>query len=140
MPEQNRRDFFVYLDEFHTFTTLTIATMLSELRKYRVNLVLANQYLSQLDPEVQDAIFGNVGTVIAFRLGSDDAAFFGREFAPIFDDEDFLNLPLYRAYLRLAINGQMSHAFSARILSPEELPIARHSGPDPSTFSRSLDS
>jgi len=122
-PEAKRRDFFVYLDEFHTFTTLTIATMLSELRKYRVNLVLANQYLSQLDPEVHDAVFGNVGTVVAFRVGSDDAAFLGREFAPVFDAEDFLNLPLYRAYLRLAIDGQMSQAFSARILSPEELAL-----------------
>jgi type IV secretory pathway TraG/TraD family ATPase VirD4 len=122
IQEQNRRDFFVYLDEFHTFTTLTIATMLSELRKYRVNLVLANQYLSQLDSEVHDAIFGNVGTVVAFRLGSDDAAFFGREFAPVFDAEDFLNLPLYRVYLRLAINGQMSQAFSASIISPDDLP------------------
>jgi hypothetical protein len=120
-PERDRRDFFVYLDEFHTFTTLTIATMLSELRKYRVNLILANQYLSQLDPDVHDAVFGNVGTVVAFRVGSDDAAFLSREFAPVFDAEDFLNLPLYRAYLRLAINGQMSQAFSARILSPEEL-------------------
>jgi len=119
--EQERRDFFVYLDEFHTFTTLTIATMLSELRKYRVNLVLANQYLGQLEAEVRDAIFGNVGTVVVFRLGSDDAAFLGREFAPVFIAEDFLNLPLYRAYLRLAINGQMSQAFSASIISPDDL-------------------
>lgn len=120
-PEANRRDFFVYLDEFHTFTTLTIATMLSELRKYRINLVLANQYLSQVEPEVLDAVFGNVGTVVAFRVGSDDAAFLGREFAPVFEAEDFLNLPLYHAYLRLAIGGQMSQPFSARILSPNAL-------------------
>jgi hypothetical protein len=119
-PEPNRRDFFVYLDEFHNFTTLSVATMLSELRKYRVNMVLANQYLSQIEPEVLDAVFGNVGTVVAFRVGSDDAAFLGREFAPVFEAEDFLNLPLYRVYLRLAINGQMSQPFSARIVDPEE--------------------
>ena len=118
--EGDRRDFFVYLDEFHTFTTLTIATMLSELRKYRINLVLANQYLSQIEPEVLDAVFGNVGTIVAFRLGADDAAHMGREFAPVFEPEDFLNLPLYHAYLRLAINGQMSRPFSARIMSPTE--------------------
>jgi len=121
-PEADRRDFFVYLDEFHTFTTLTIATMLSELRKYRVNLVLANQYLSQVDPDVRDAVFGNVGTVVALRLGSDDAAFLAREFAPIFEAEDFLNLPLYHAYIRLAIAGQSSRPFSAHILSPAEVP------------------
>lgn len=119
-PEAYRRDFFVYLDEFHNFTTLTIATMLSELRKYRINLVLANQYLSQVEPEVLDAVFGNVGSIVAFRVGSDDATFLGREFAPVFEAEDFLNLPLYRIYLRLAINGQMSQPFSASVLSPDE--------------------
>jgi len=126
-PEADRRDFFVYLDEFHTSTTLTIATMLSELRKYRVNLMLANQYLSQVDPDVRDAVFGNVGTVVAFRLGSDDAAFLAREFAPIFEAEDFLNLPLYHAYIRLAIGGQSSRPFSAHVMSPSEIPEAKSS-------------
>jgi type IV secretory pathway TraG/TraD family ATPase VirD4 len=80
--EADRRDFLAYLDEFHTFTTLSIATMLSELRKYRINMVLANQYLSQIEPDVLDAVFGNVGTIVAFRIGSDDAAFLGRDSPP----------------------------------------------------------
>src|SRR5438876_1248612 len=73
IPEENRRDFYVYLDEFQSFTTLSLANMLSELRKYRVGMILAHQYLSQLDPQVRDAILGNVGTMIAFRLGLSDA-------------------------------------------------------------------
>lgn len=72
-PQEERRDFYLYLDEFHTFATLTLATMLSELRKYRLNLILAHQYLSQLEPEIRDAVFGNAGTFIAFRVGALDA-------------------------------------------------------------------
>jgi hypothetical protein len=72
-PQEERRDFYLYLDEFHTFATLTLATMLSELRKYRLNLILAHQYLSQLETEVRDAVFGKAGTFIAFRVGALDA-------------------------------------------------------------------
>src|SRR5206468_2658980 len=81
-PEANRRDFYVYLDEFQSFTTLSVANMLSELRKYRVGLILAHQYLSQLDLQVRDAILGNVGTMIAFRLGLADAEILENEFRP----------------------------------------------------------
>lgn len=86
-PQEKRRDFYLYLDEFHTFATLTLATMLSELRKYRLNLVLAHQYLSQLEPEVRDAVFGNAGTFIAFRVGALDAPTVARELAPKFKAE-----------------------------------------------------
>lgn len=113
MPEVARRDFYVYLDEFHTFTTLSLAAMLSELRKYRVNLILANQYLSQIDRQILDAVLGNVGTVISFRLGPADAAFISKEFSPKLDAFDFMNLPNYSIYLRLMIDGTVSPPFSA---------------------------
>jgi len=111
--QAERRDFPVYLDEFHSFTTLSVATMLSELRKYGVNMVLAHQYLAQLDDAIRDAIFGNVGTIISFRVGAQDAAFLAREFAPTFAAEDFIRLPQYHVYLRLMIDGEMSKPFSA---------------------------
>lgn len=121
VPEAKRRPFFVYLDEFHTFSTLSLATMLSELRKYRVGMVLANQYLGQLDPRVRDALIANAGTLIAFRLGAQDARFLAPEFAPVFAPEDLLSLPNHHIYLRLMIGGEPSRPFSARTLSPEEV-------------------
>jgi type IV secretory pathway TraG/TraD family ATPase VirD4 len=83
--EESRRDFHLYLDEFQTFATLHMAEMLSELRKYRVNLILAHQYLAQLDHEVRDPILGNVGTIVCFRIGAEDAVILKREFAPEFE-------------------------------------------------------
>lgn len=114
--EEQRRDFFIYLDEFQSFTTLSLATMLSELRKYRVNLVLAHQHLSQLALEIRDAILGNVGTIICFRLGVPDAEILAKEMYPEFSIEDLVNLPNYRMYLKLMINGQVSKPFSAETL------------------------
>jgi len=121
VPEEERRPFFIYLDEFHTFTTLSLATMLAELRKYRVGLVLAHQYLGQLEPAVRDAVLGNVGTLISFRVGAQDAPLIARELAPVFKPEDLINLPNYHIYLRLLIDGEPSRPFSARTLSPAEL-------------------
>jgi hypothetical protein len=112
-PEANRPDFYVYLDEFQTFTTLSLATMLAELRKYRVNMTLANQYLSQMEPEVRDAILGNIGTLITFRLGPSDATFLAKEFEPEFMAEDLMRLSNYHIYLKLMINGTVSRPFSA---------------------------
>jgi len=112
-PQEARRDFYLYLDEFHTFATLTLATMLSELRKYRLNLILAHQYLSQLETEVRDAVFGNAGTFIAFRVGALDAPTVARELAPKFEAEDLLSLPNFSVYLRLMIRGEPSRPFSA---------------------------
>lgn len=111
--EDNRRDFHVYLDEFQNFTTLSLATMLSELRKYRVNLVLSHQYLSQVDPQVRDAILGNAGTIVSFRLGVTDAEILAREFHPEFSVEDLIGLPNYRIYLKLMIDSAVSKPFSA---------------------------
>jgi hypothetical protein len=111
--EADRRDFYVYLDEFQTFSTLSLANMLSELRKYRMNLVLTHQFLSQLELLVRDAVLGNVGTTIAFRLGLADAEVLEREFAPVFSALDLINLPNYHVYLKLMVDGAVSKPFSA---------------------------
>jgi hypothetical protein len=116
-PGQSRRHFYLYLDEFQNFTTLSLANMLSELRKYRVGLVLAHQYLAQLDERVRDAILGNVGTVIAFRVGPEDAQILAREFAPEFSARDLAGLPNYHIYVKLMIDGAVSEPFSAETLS-----------------------
>ncbi len=118
IPEEKRKDFAIVLDEFQTFTTLSVATMLAELRKYRVGMVLAHQHLSQLDPDIRDAVFGNAGTIISFRVGAADGAFLAREFAPTFSAEDFISLPLYHIYIRLLIDGEPSRPFSATTLPP----------------------
>src|SRR5437588_2067081 len=99
VQEEERRDFFLYLDEFQTFSTLSLANMLSELRKYRLNLILAHQYLSQLDDELKDAILGNVGTIVSFRIGPEDAEILAKEFYPTFSVSDLMNLPNYQIYL-----------------------------------------
>lgn len=116
--EESRRDFYVYLDEFHTFSTLSLATMLSELRKYKINLILAHQYLSQLEPEIRDAVLGNTGTIVSFRVGSSDAPVIARELAPRFEATDLIGLPNYNIYLRLMIDGQISKAFSGETVFP----------------------
>ena len=121
-PEAERRDYTLYLDEFHNFTTQSLVLMLSELRKYRLSLVLAHQYLTQLDPSIKDAVLGNVGTIIAFRIGAQDAEIFAQEFAPEFSVTDFTNLPNYHIYLKLMIDGKMSRPFSAATLPPAFLP------------------
>jgi type IV secretory pathway TraG/TraD family ATPase VirD4 len=108
-----RKDFFVYVDEFQAFTTLAVANMLSELRKYRVSLAMGHQYLHQLEPEIRHAVLGNAGTVISFRLGAEDAGYISREFDGVFQAGDLLNLPNRHVYLRLMIEGQPSKPFSA---------------------------
>jgi len=117
-PESERRNFFVYLDEFQNFTTLSVATMLSELRKYHVGLTLAHQFVSQVAPEVRDAILGNAGTMISFRVGPLDAALLKRYFAPEITELDLLYLPNYSVYLRLMVDGVVSSPFSADTLPP----------------------
>lgn len=116
LPEKERRPFWLYLDEFQTFSTLSLATMLSELRKYKVGLTLAHQYLSQLDSQVRDAALSNAGTLISFRLGAHDARYLAPEFAPVFEPVDLLSLPNHHVYLRLMIEGEVSRPFSARTL------------------------
>ncbi|MFH1193619.1 MAG: type IV secretion system DNA-binding domain-containing protein [bacterium] len=118
MPEPDRMDFYLYVDEFQNFATSSFADILSEARKYRLNLILAHQYIAQLDEKVRDAVFGNVGTHIVFRVGAADAAAFEEEFTPVFLPEDLVNLPKYDIYLKLMIDGAASQPFSARTLPP----------------------
>jgi type IV secretory pathway TraG/TraD family ATPase VirD4 len=110
-----RRPFFLYLDEFQSFTTLMLANMMAELRKTGVGLVLAHQYMHQLEPDIRHAVLGNAGTVISFRVGPEDAALLAKEFQPTFDIEDLLNLPNFHVYLKLMIGGTPSRAFSAQL-------------------------
>ena len=117
IPEQNRRPHWLYVDEFQSFTTLSLANMLSELRKYKVGMTLAHQYLHQLDPDIRHAVLGNAATLIAFRLGAPDAAAIAREFAPVFNGTDVLTLANYHIYLRLLIDGEPSRPFSATTLA-----------------------
>lgn len=124
LPEESRKDFHVFLDEFQTFSTLSLATMLAELRKYRVCMVLAHQYLGQLESEIRDAVLGNCGTLISFRLGAQDARVIAQELSPPFEASDFTSLPNYSMYLRLLIDGEPSRPFSATTLaSIDELPL-----------------
>jgi len=112
-PISDRKPFFVYLDEFQNFTTLMLANMMSELRKYGVGLTLAHQHLHQLEPDIRHAVLGNAGTLISFRVGPEDAGVLAREFQPKFVVEDLINLPNRNIYLKLMINGTPSPAFSA---------------------------
>ncbi len=118
IPESERRDFYLYVDEFQNFATLSFANILSEARKYRLNLVLAHQYIEQLAEEVAAAVFGNVGTIVAFRIGAADAEVLEKEFSPTFTAEDLVNLTKYDTYMKLMINGVASLPFSASGLPP----------------------
>lgn len=118
VPEHERRDFYVYVDEFQNFTTLAMANMFSELRKYRVGFTVAHQYLHQLEPDVRHAVLGNAGTIISFRVGSEDATYLAREFQERFDEIDLLQLPNYHIYLKLMIDGMPSTPFSAKTIAP----------------------
>jgi hypothetical protein len=113
VPEDRRRDFYLYVDEFQSFTTSGFVDILSEARKYRLNLILANQYLHQVDERIRRAILGNVGTLISFRVGTEDAKILAEEFYPTFRPTDLVNLPAYHIYLRLMIDGDTSKPFSA---------------------------
>lgn len=122
IPENERKDFYLYVDEFQNFVTDAFAGILSEARKYRLNLTIAHQYTAQLISDkssaVRDAVFGNVGTMIVFRVGSDDAEFLESEFDPEFTPQDIVNLPNYKIYLKLMIDGVTSRPFSAKTLPP----------------------
>lgn len=119
-PEEERKDFYLYVDEFQNFATESFADILSEARKYRLDLIVAHQYITQLEETVRDAIFGNVGTIIAFRVGAADAEFLEKEFEPVFTMNDIVNLSKYDIYLKLMIDGVAGDAFSATSLPPME--------------------
>src|SRR3989339_102644 len=117
-PEEQRPDFFLYVDEFQNFATESFAGILSEARKYHLSLIMAHQYMEQLDEAVLAAVIGNVGTTVTFRVGSTDAEILAKEFVPTFIEEDLVNLPKYHIYLKLMIDGIASKPFSALTLPP----------------------
>ena len=119
-PEEKRRDFFLYVDEFQNFATEAFAAILSEARKYRLDLTLAHQYITQMEEPVRDAVFGNIGTMVCFRVGAADAEFLEKEFLPEFSLSDLVNLPKYNIYLRLIVDGLSSRPFSSVTLPPFE--------------------
>jgi len=118
IPEENRKPFYLYIDEVQSFITQSFANMLSESRKYRLGLILAHQYLEQLDESIRHSLFGNTGTLISFRLGQEDAHILEREFFPVFNEEDIINLANHQIYLKLMIDGVTSKPFSAVTLPP----------------------
>jgi hypothetical protein len=120
LAERERVPFYLYVDEFQDFLTLSIAEALSEARKYGLSLVLSHQYLGQLDERIRAAVLGNVGTIISFRLGAEDAHVLGREFQPVFDEGDLVRLPNHHIYLKLLIDGFPSRPFSAVTLPPPQ--------------------
>jgi type IV secretory pathway TraG/TraD family ATPase VirD4 len=116
MPEEKREDFYLYIDEFQNFTTDSIAVILSEARKYKLNLIIAHQYIGQLvknnDTAIRDAVFGNVGTTISYRIGVDDAELIAKQFEPVFDEYDVVNIPKYTAYAKMLIDNANPPAFN----------------------------
>jgi hypothetical protein len=115
-PAEARNDFFVYVDEFQSFTTLALVNMFSELRKYHVGFTVAHQYMHQLEPEIRHAVLGNAGTLISFRVGAEDAPYIVQEFHEQFRKIDLLQLPNYRIYIKLMVDGTPSKQFSATTL------------------------
>ncbi len=113
-PEHERVPFYLYIDEAHSFITQSITDILAEARKYKLSLFLAHQYLDQLQEPIRKAIFGNVGTMISFRIGATDAEYLAKEFYPTFKETDFIHLPKFHFYIKLMIDGEMSEGFSGK--------------------------
>lgn len=120
VPEKHRKDFYLYVDEFQNFATESFATILSEARKYRLNLTMANQYIAQMPDEVRDAVFGNVGTLLSFQVGFDDAEYLSQQFAEEALPGDLVSLRKYTAYTRLLVDGMPSKTFSLDTLPPPD--------------------
>ncbi|MEK7451255.1 MAG: type IV secretory system conjugative DNA transfer family protein [Patescibacteria group bacterium] len=118
-PQEKRRDFNLYIDEFQNFATDSIATILSEARKYALNLTMAHQFIAQLTEKIRDAVFGNVGAIISFRVGATDAEFLAKQFEPVFSQNDLINIDNFNAYAKILINGQTAKPFNIKILPPE---------------------
>ena len=118
-PEALRKDFYLYVDEFQNFATQDFAVILSEARKYHLNLTVANQFISQMDDEVKNAVFGNVGTIASFRLGISDAGFLSKQFQPEFGEHDLLNLGTGEIYMKTMINGVPKQPFSLKVSAAE---------------------
>ncbi|MCS7092095.1 MAG: type IV secretory system conjugative DNA transfer family protein, partial [Patescibacteria group bacterium] len=117
IPEDQRRDFYLYVDEFQNFATPDFAQILSEARKYKLSLTVANQFIGQIDEEVKNAIVGNVGTIITYRVGVTDANYLAREFSPVFSEEDLLNIEKYHVYVRTIVHNEPVPQFSMKLSS-----------------------
>ncbi len=115
MPESERRDFYLYVDEFQNFATDSFASILSEARKYRLNLIVANQFMSQLSDDIKNAIIGNIGTLMTYRVGTGDAGFLQNEYAPIFNEQDLLNVPAQTMYVKTQVSGEPIPPFSLNV-------------------------
>ena len=112
ITEEARRDFYLYVDEFQNFATPDFAQILSEARKYRLNLIVANQFIGQMEEEVKNAVFGNVGTLVSFRIGVTDANYLQHEFQPVFNETDLINIDRYNAYVKTIVKGEPVKPFS----------------------------
>jgi hypothetical protein len=120
-PSMNFAPFFLHIDEFQNVTTDSISSILSEARKYKLGLAVAHQFIAQLDPKIRDSVFGNVGSVAAFRVGTEDAEFLQKQFAPVFEASDLMNIPNYHAYLRVLANGSPTKPFSVQMMPPKNV-------------------
>ena len=125
IPEASRRDFGLYVDEFQNFATDSFATILSEARKYKLSLTIAHQFIAQLEEDIRDAVVGNVGTKIAMRIGTTDAEFLEKQFAPVFSAHDLENLPNYNAILSLLVNGVPARPFTVQSEKPPTIDYSR---------------
>jgi len=112
MPEEERRDFYLYVDEFQNFATDSFAAILSEARKFRLNLIVANQFIGQLKDEIRDAVFGNVGSLMCFRVGNDDAEYMAKQFLPLFNQQDLINIENYNSIAKILIDSKPTRPFS----------------------------
>jgi len=120
MPMENRKDFNLYIDEFQNFTTDSISTILSEARKYRLNLIIGHQFIAQIPEKIRDSVFGNVGSTVAFRVGPDDAEYLEKEFTPIFSKNDLMNIDNFNAYVKLLVANQTTKPFNIKIIAPQK--------------------
>jgi len=129
IPEEKRRDFFLYVDEFQNFATPDFAQILSEARKYRLNLTVANQFIGQVEEEIKNAVFGNIGTILAFRVGVTDANYLQREFQPTFKEDDLLNIERFHAYVKTIVQNEPVPAFSIDVTKDMEA-MKKQSNPE----------
>ena len=127
MSAKDRKDFFLYIDEFQNYVTDSIESILSEARKYRLGLIIAHQYIGQLQKSdaltksslnLKDAIFGNVGSMLSYKIGPEDAKLLEEQFAPVYSSQDFMNMDKFQAALRLSVDGQPSKGFSIDVPRP----------------------
>jgi len=120
ISEEQRKDFYLYVDEFQNFTTDSVATILSEARKYKLNLIIAHQYMPQLKQEIRDAVLGNVGTIGAFRIGAEDAEFLEKQFEPAFSRFDLVNLDNFNLIMKMMLNNKVSTPFKMETFLPKK--------------------